>query len=253
MDECKPVSTPANPEVKLVAGDESDGACNQELYQAIVGSLLYLSTKTRPDISYAVSSVARFCSKPTKEHWVAVKRILRYLKGTSNYGICYNGDTEGEVVGFSDSDWAGDISDRKSTSGFVFIQAGGAISWKSSKQTCVALSTAEAEYIALAAAVQEALWLQQLETDLLNKSIEETIMFEDNQSTIALAKSQPIHGKTKHVDIRYHFTRSMVEAGKIKLKYCPTETMIADMLTKGLSIKQFKELRELAGITELPC
>ena len=124
-----------------------------------------------------MSSVARFCSKPTKEHWVAVKRTLRYLKGTNNYGICYNGDTEGEVVGFLDSDWAGDISDRKSTSGFVFIQAGGAISWKSSKQTCVALSTAEAEYIALAAAVQEALWLQQLETDLLNKCIKKTIMF----------------------------------------------------------------------------
>ena len=250
MHECKPVSTPVNPDSKLVAADGPDVVHNQRLYQAVVGSLLYLSTKTRPDIAYAVSTAARFCAKPTKEHWIAVKRILRYLKGTTNYGLLYRKDAADTVTGYSDADWAGDVGDRKSTSGYVFIQGGAAVSWKSSKQSCVALSTAEAEYIALSAAVQEAVWLQQLMSDLLNKSIHEMTIFEDNQSTICLAKNQHTHGRTKHIDIKYHFIRNMVEAGRIKLAYCPTENMIADMFTKGLSIKQFGKLRELTGVSK---
>ena len=156
MHECKPVGTPVNPDSKLVAADGPDVVHNQRLYQAVVGSLLYLSTKTRPDIAYAVSTAAQFCAKPTKEHWIAVKRILQYLKGTTNYGLLYRKDAADTVTEYSDADWAGDVRDRKSTSGYVFIQGGAAVSWKSSKQTCVALSTAEAEYIALSAAVQEA-------------------------------------------------------------------------------------------------
>ena len=160
MYDCKAVSAPVNPDLKLVAAENPKDVLNQQMYQAIVGSLLYLSTKTRPDISYAVSSVARFCAEPTQQHWVAVKRILRYLKGTSNYRLSFKNNSGSEITGYSDADWAGDTGDRKSTSGYVFIQAGGAISWKSSKQKCVALSTAEAEYVALSAAVQEAIWLQ---------------------------------------------------------------------------------------------
>lgn len=135
----------------------------------------------------------------------------------------------------------------------MFFQAGGAISWKSSKQTCVALSTAKAEYIALSAAVQEALWLQQLSSDLRDEKIQETIIFEDNQSTISLAKNHHLHGRTKHIDIKYHFIRDMVEAGRIELSYCPTENNIADRLTKGLPTKQFEKLCKLAGVTELIC
>ena len=182
----------------------------------------------------------------------STKRILRYLKGTSNYGLRYKDNSGSEITGYSDADWAGDTGDRKSTSGYVFTQAGAAISWKSSKQKCVALSTAEAEYVALSAAVQEAIWLQQLTSDLLNKNIGEMTVHEDNQSTISLAKNQHSHGgRTKHIDIKYHYIRDMVEAGRIKLSYCPTEDMIADILTKGLSMKQFEKLRELAGVTEL--
>ena len=116
----------------------------------------------------------------------------------------------------------------------MFHLGGAVISWKSSKQTCVALSTAEAEYVALATASQEAIWLQQLMGDLLNESIRETTILEDNQSAICLAKNQSIHGRTKHIDIKYHFIRDAVEAGKIKLVYCALEDMIADMLTKEL-------------------
>ena len=253
MQDSKPVDTPVSPDVKLVATERADDVCNQQLYQAVIGSLLYLSTKTRPDIAYAVCSVARFCSQPTKRHWTAVKRILRYLRGTSNLGLIYREDNPRAITGYSDADWAGDVGDRKSTSGYVFLMGRAAISWKSNKQTCVALSTAEAEYVALSAAAQEAMWLQQLTSDLLNESIREMTILEDNQSTICLAKNQNVHGRTKHIDIKYHFIRDMVAAGRIKLTYCSSENMIADILTKGLPVKQFEKLRGLAGVGELHC
>ena len=225
MHNFKPVGCPGNPDVKLTACKNPDDVCNQEMYQAVVGSLLYLSTKTRPDIAFAVTSAARFCASPTKEHWTAVKRILRYLNGSRQLGLLYRANTlNEEITGFSDADWAGDVGDRKSTSGYVFLLGGAAVSWKSAKQTTVALSTAEAEYIALSTASQEAMWLQQLMSDLSKKFLQETIIYEDNQSTICLAKTQAVHGRTKHIDIKYHFIRDLVEAGKIKLIYCATET-----------------------------
>ena len=136
----------------------------------------------------------------------------------------------------------------------MFLLGGAAISWKSNKQTCVALSTAEAEYVALSTAVQEAIWLQQLTSDLMNKSSQEMIIYEDNQSTICLAKNQQIHGRTKHIDIKYHFVCDLVEAGRIKVKECcASENMIADILTKGLRINRFEMLRQLAGIAESIC
>ena len=250
MEDSKPVRTPVDPGVKLVQCVNEDDVQNQKTYQAVVGSLLYLSTKTRPDIAYAVGSVARFCAKPTKEHWTAVKRILRYLRGTVNLGLLYSGNAPPECICYSDADWAGDVGDRKSTSGYVFLLGDGAISWKSSKQSCVALSTAEAEYVALSAAAQEAIWLQQLISELLNKDIQETTVLEDNQAAICLAKNPQVHGRTKHIDIKFHFIRDLVDSGRIKLAYCPSEDMVADMMTKGLPMVQFEKLRGLAGVVE---
>lgn len=250
MSDCKPVKTPVNPDVKLTQCEHDDDVCDQKTYQAMVGSLLYLSTRTRPDLAYAVGSVARYCAKPTKEHWMGVKRILRYLKGTVDFGLLYSREASPDCVGYCDADWAGDVGDRKSTSGYVFLQGGAAITWKSSKQSCVALSTAEAEYVALSAAAQEAIWLQQLTSDLLNKNIRETTIHEDNQSAMCMAKNQQSHRRTKHIEIKYHFIRDLVEAGRIKLTYCPSEDMIADMLTKGLPIAQFEKLRALTGMCE---
>ena len=164
----------------MKAGD-TDACVDQQLYQSAVGSLLYLSIATRPDITYAVSNVAKFCAKPTKQHWVAVKRIFRYLRGTQTHGLLYSkSDSDKRCVGFSDADWGGDLDDRKSTSGYVFRIGGTAISWRSKKQPCVALSTAEAEYIALASATQESLWLQQLLADLKKESVKSMVIFEDN-------------------------------------------------------------------------
>ena len=148
MNECKPVSTTTNSDIKPASASLED-VCNQKEYQAVVGSLLYLSTRTRPDIAFAVGSAACFCANPSQEHWTVVKRILRYLKGTVSLGLIYKRNGSTECTGYADADWAGDIPDRKSTSGYLFLLGGAAITWKSNKRTCVALSTAEAEYVAL--------------------------------------------------------------------------------------------------------
>ena len=162
MNNCKPVDTPVDCNVKLTKADENSELFDKEIYQSCVGSLLYLCVKTRPDIAFAVNSVTKFFSNPTKLHRTAVKRILRYLRGTSNLGLYYS-SKDLTFSGYSDADFGGDIDDRKSTSGYSFIIGDTCISWSRRKQTCVALSTAEAEYVALAHACQEGVLLGKLE------------------------------------------------------------------------------------------
>ena len=252
LKEAKSVATPVNTAIKLVKATEDDELADQGLYQSAVGSLQYLSTMTRPDITFAVSNVGKFSSKPTKDHWVAVKRIIRYLQGTRNYGLkySYDGSNTSTCIGYSDSDFGGDTDDRKSTSGYIFQVGGTGISWRSKKQTSVALSTAEAEYIALSQAAQEAIWLRQLNTDLLCKPQQPTTVYEDNQAAISMSKNPQAHGKSKHIEIKYHFIREQVINKNIEVKYCSTDNMIADMLTKGLSKEKFQKLRQLAGVTQ---
>ena len=152
MDNCKPVKTPVDPGNRLVKATEDKDVLDQQSYQSLVGSLVYLATCTRPDIAYAVGTLARFGSKPNQSHWTAAKRVLRYLKGTSNFGILFRGNDTSAPVGYSNADWAGDREDRKSTSGYIFCIAGGPVSWRSKKQDTVSISTAEAEYVALSSA-----------------------------------------------------------------------------------------------------
>ena len=246
MSDCKPVKTPVDPGQRLVKALETEEAFDQQLYQSVVGSLMYLATCTRPDIAYAVGMLARFASKPNQSHWTAAKRMLRYLRGTDNLGILYKG--ESEIQGYSDADWAGDTDDRKSTSGYLFLIAEGSVSWKSRKQSTVALSTAEAEYVALSAAVQECMWIQRLLSELGNPPHGPTTILEDNQSSIAMARNPQFHGRAKHIDIKHHFVREQVSNGSIKLQYCPTEDMLADVLMKGLAQQRYSTLRERAGI-----
>ena len=151
---------------KLLNASEESELVDQSLYQSAVGSLLYLATRTRPDISFAVNNVARYCSKPTKSHWTAVKRIFRYLRGTTHHGLLYSKGSEShDLIGYSDADWGGDDNDYKSTTGYLFQIGGTAVTWKSKKQSCVALSTAESEYMALSSAAQEAIWIRELNAD----------------------------------------------------------------------------------------
>ena len=250
MDDCNPVETPADVSLKLKKAEENEALSDKELYQSAVGSILYVSTRTRPDISYAIGSCARFSANPTKCHWTAVKRIMRYLKGTINAGVMYSSqDQNSLLVGYSDADWAGDVDDRKSTSGYVFQISGGAVCWRSKKQSCVALSTAEAEYMALASATQEAVWMKQLISDIHADVLKNPVrIHEDNQSTICIAKNHQYHGRSKHIDIKFHFTRDQVSSGNIEVTYCKSEEMVADLLTKPLSAPQFKLLRGLLGM-----
>ena len=250
MQNCKPVNTPVSIGNKLVKANEEDEPVNQRQYQSAVGSLMYLAVSTRPDISYAVSSLARFSCKPTNEHWTALKRLLRYLKGTTNLGILYSNTGMDKCIGYTDADWAGDQDDRKSTSGYIFLLCGGAISWKSQKQKCVALSTAEAEYIAMSTATQEAIWLRQLIAEVSNSSKSPTLMFEDNQSAIAMARNPQFHGRAKHIEIKHHYVREQLSKGTVTLQYCPSHDMVADILTKGLGNASFSKLRRKSGVMD---
>ncbi len=177
---------------------------------------------------------------------------MRYLKGTIHFGLMYSKNGTAECVGYSDADWAGDLDDRKSTSGYMFQIGGAAVSWRSKKQSCVALSTAEAEYMALGNAAQEAIWMRQLTSDLKNGPTRATTILEDNQAAICMAKNPQFHGRAKHIAIKHHFIRELVSSGAVELRYCPTDEMIADMLTKGIYGDKFIKLRRMAGVNVIP-
>ena len=249
MENCSPTDTPVCTSQKLTHGNQDSERVDPQMYKSAVGSLLHLCNRTRPDIAYAVGLVSRFSSDPCKEHWMAVKRIFRYLKSTTNYGLLYKAEGSTDCVGFSDADWAGDLSDRKSTSGFVFLSAEGAILWGSKKQSCVALSTAEAEYVALSLATQESTWLSNLMFQIGASDQGYTIIYEDNQSAICLANGQGSK-RSKHIDIKYHFIQDKISNGEIIIQYCDTNEMIADIFTKPLAKDKFNKLRALMGMRQ---
>eukprot|EP00873_Tetraselmis_striata_P041905 jgi/Tetstr1/462169/TSEL_007234.t1 len=227
------VSTPA--EVGADVPGSNKPLAAEMPYQALVGSLLYAMVATRPDIAEAVSKLCRVMAKPEERHWQAAKRVLRYLKGTKTLGLTFSGGkADGLLHGYCDADWAGDVVSRRSTTGFVFMLCGAAVSWKSQLQATVALSTAEAEYMALCAAVCEALFLRELLRELCCAQSEASMIFEDNQSCIALTRNPMTHGRSKHIAIKYHFTREKVLSGEVAIEYCPTAQMVADALTKPL-------------------
>jgi hypothetical protein len=172
---------------------------------------------------------------PTTVHWEAATNILRYLAGTRDYGIQFGGSatTNIKIKGYCDADFAGDIDTRRSTTGYVFTLNGGAISWSSRRQHTVAVSTAEAEYMAASYAAKEAMWLRKLATDLDLDSTT-TVIFGDNQASIRLIKNPISSMRSKHIDIMYHFTRELVARNEIKYQYISTDAMIADVLTKAV-------------------
>ena len=240
-------ATPSDTNVKLKKDCANSNAVDVSKYQSMVGSLLYAAMATRPDIAYAVSCVSKFNSSPTKTHMTALKRIFQYLKYSSNLALKLEKSGKG-LLCYSDADWAGDQDDRHSTTGNVFMLGGGAISWISKKQSVVALSTAEAEYIALSSATQEVIWLRRLLTDLHLPENGPTKIWEDNQGAIAISKNPVAHGRTKHIDIRHHFVREAVCNKVVDVKYCPTEVMVADIFTKALPRDRFERLRGQIGL-----
>ena len=243
MQDSNPVATPVSSGSKLMKVTNQDElVVDIKLYQSAIGSLQYLSTMTRPDVTFALSNVTMFNSKPMKEHWTAVKCIFRYQR----YGLLYNQMEEKPTIGYSDSDWAGDLDDCKP----LVTDGGTAISWRSKKQSCVAFSTTEAEYIALSQAAQEATWLQCLNNDLKLETSTPTLIY--NQSAICIAKNPQSHGRLRHIDKikKYHFIREQGAQKNIEVKYRNTKDMVADLMTKSLGKERFEKLRSLTGLTE---
>ncbi len=189
---------------------------------------------------------------PGWQHWVAVKHILRYLKGTQDVGIQFGGiGADLDVRGFCDADWGGETDGRRSTTGYVFMLAGGPVTWRSRRQQTVALSTMEAEYMSLCDAAQKAVWVRRLMTDLIGQDASPTpmVIYEDNQGCKAFAKDEVDHDRTKHIDIKYHFVREKVAEGAIDIADCPGKDMLADILTKPVKRDQFQMLSGRMGIT----
>ena len=245
MTEAKSLSTPLSLATKLTkTGEPLDTGSHP--YSQLIGSLMYLSVCTRPDISQAVGALARYMANPTKEHWQAATNVLRYLAGTAEYGITFGAGSPG-LEAYCDADYAGDIDTRRSTTGYVFLLNGGAISWSSRLQQTVAASTTEAEYMAAAAAIKEALWIRRLINELEMDTKTITIKA-DSQSAIKLLKNPLISMRSKHIDVIYHFARERVTRNDVAFEYIRTDEMVADALTKPLPAAKFQFCRAEMGI-----
>ena len=238
LSDAKPIPTPMIPNTSYSAkdapADKTEAARMAKIpYREAIGSLMYASVATRPDISFAVSTLSQFLENPGEGHWEAAKHVFRYLAGTRGHGLTYGGERH-ELTGYTDAD--GSSQDhRRAISGFAYLIDGGTISWSSRKQELIALSTAEAEYIATTHAAKEGIWLQRLIGELFNDVVITPLtLYCDNQAAITLATTDNYHARTKHINIRFHFIRHSVDTGVFKLIYCPTDDMVADILTKAL-------------------
>lgn len=246
MEECNPFSNPMVPGSKLCI-DEGGEPADETLYKQIVGSLMYI-TNTRPDLQYAVSMISRYMSKPIMLHLQAAKRVLRYLKGTMVFGIWYKKGGTGEVMVYTDSDFARDVDSRKSTSGYVFLLDNAVVAWSSKKQPIVTLSTMEAEYVAASTCACQAIWFERILEEFGYDTIEGIIIDCDNTSTIKLSKNPVFHGRCKHIGVRFHFLRDLVKEGRVSLKHYGSQEQVADIFTKPLGREAFKTLRSKLGV-----
>lgn len=247
MEDCKSAPTPISNQIdEKVLKTEF---FNSTTYRQAIGSLMYLMKCTRPDIAFAAVRLSQYMEKPTVGLWTCVKRVFRFIKA-STHGIIFNAQN-GKLtpVGFFDADWAGCKTSRKSTSGYVFLAAGGAISWKSQKQAAVATSTVEAEYKGLGIADQECVWVGKMFAfaNGADRSPEVSLLI-DKQGAIKMAKNDASGTRTKHIDIKYHLVRDLVSKKKINLKFCPSTEMNADMFPKPVSTQQFTKFKTSIGV-----
>lgn len=220
-------------------------------YRSIVGSLRYL-VHTNPDLTFTFGFVSRFMEAPTEEHLAAVKRILCYIARSMRLGCRYGRGTDApRLVGYSDSDLAGDVNSLKSTSGTLFFLRSCPVTWQSQKQKIVALFSCESEYVAAATAACQGIWLAQLLAEFSNCEAEQVMLKVDNKSAISLAKNPVFHERSKHVELKYNFIWDCVETNKIELEFMPTEHLLAGMLTKPLGRGRLAELRSSIGMVEV--
>lgn len=250
MNDCHPVSLPISPGTHLSRPTEELSNLRIPFKEAI-GSLMYLMISTRPDIAFSVNQVSQFSENPQPDHWKAVKQILSYLNGTLEYGILF-GPNLTSISGYTDSDYAGNIHTRRSTSGFIFMLNGGPVAWSSRRQKCVSLSTTEAEFVAACEAAKECTWLRRLLIEITRKLTLSIPLYCDNMSAIELIMDPKFHNKTKHIDVRYNFIRSQQQSKEIDVKYVPTSKQLADPFTKALSNPRFSEMRSAIGMSSVP-
>jgi len=250
MTSCKPVDTPlsASSKLRLIPGTLYSDPTR---YRQIVEALQYL-TFTRPNICYAVNKVCQFMHAPTKDHWSAIKRILRYLQATATYSLHITRDSSLSLHGFTDADWAGSIDDRKSTSGYLVYLGSTPISWKSGKQRIVARSSTEAEYKALADGTAEILWIRSLLTELRVPSSTVTTLWCDNLRATFLFTNPVFHAHTKHVEIDYHFVRDRVTKQEIQVRFISSKDQLTDVLTKPLPPVSFAYFRSKLRVESPP-
>ncbi|XP_015170395.1 uncharacterized mitochondrial protein AtMg00810-like [Solanum tuberosum] len=248
MERCKSTPTPLvhNEKIsKFEGGDRADPT----IYRSLIGSLLYL-TATRPDLMFAASLLSRFMQSRCQVHLGVAKRTLRYIEGTADYGIWFKREEQGQLMGYSDSDWAGSVDDMKSTSGYAFTLGSGMFSWNSKKQEVVTQSPTEAECIAAAGTTNQALWLRKIPRDLEQNDIEATVIKVDNKSAISMAKNPVQHGRSKHINVKFHAIRQAEKDGEIQLVHCSSDQQIADIMTKALPKGKFEVLRAKLGVSK---
>ncbi|CAM8917015.1 unnamed protein product [Rhodiola kirilowii] len=231
---CSPISTPMDTSVKILPN--MGEAVSQLEYSQVIGCLMYAMTSTRPDIAYVVGKLSRYTSNPSTHHWEAIRRVLKYLKGTMNHGLTY-ASFPSVLEGYTDASWITNLEDHSSTSGWVFLLGGGTISWALKKQTCIISSTMESEFIALTAVGKEVEWLRNLvyEIPLWPKPIAPISIHCDSKATLAKAYSQMYNGKSRHLGVRHSVVRELVTHRVISIDYVWTRHNLADHLTKGLA------------------
>ncbi|GAU31242.1 hypothetical protein TSUD_149280 [Trifolium subterraneum] len=245
----KPAPTPLDPAVKLHI-DDSKPYEDVQLYRRLIGKLLYLCN-TRPDISFATQQLSQFLHKPSINHYNAASRVIRYLKHNPGRGIFLPRNSDMQLLGFSDSDWAGCLDTRKSTSGYCFFLGSSLISWKAKKQTTVSRSSSEAEYRALSSATCELIWLTFLMNDLKIQCSKLPVIYCDSQSALHIASNPVFHERTKHLEIDCHLVREKVQQGLLRLLPISTEDQLADCLTKSLAAPKFNELISKLGLIDI--
>jgi hypothetical protein len=253
LEDARTAVTPLEPGIDLTPDSPAVSSTlltpyEKTKYREMIGSLMYVTVMTRPDISFAVSTLSQYLENPHTTHLKAVTRVFRYLLGTKHLKLVLGG-SHSEISGYSDADWASHVH-RHSISGFVYFIGAGIVSWSCKKQPIVTLSSTEAEYVALTHSSKDILWIHKLLSEfsrIFSFQMPTTLLC-DNQGAIRLSKDSTFHARTKHIDVHFHFIRQTISTGHIVLKYCPTSDMIADVFTKSLAHHKFEKFRDLLGL-----
>jgi hypothetical protein len=241
QDNCKGASIPM---AATYQHEENEPKDDRYPIREAIGALTYLANATRPDIAYSVNIIARHMEKPTKRLWKAVQQIIKYLTTTTSMGIHYTRKTNLSIVGYTDSDFAGCKTDRKSTTGWIYKIGENTVSWKSAKQRAVTISTTEAEYYAACDAAQESQLLVHLLSEFHLKPETSPTLYQDNQGALFIEKNHSQKPRTKHIDIKYHFIKELIQEKKLIVEYKQTSEMMADIFTKPLPIRSFTKHRD---------